>query len=72
MILSNEEIGNEIKKMEKEADLIRDNITSICWWMRGSISYTEAWQLSERDRKSINKLIKDNLETTKKTGVQLI
>lgn len=72
MILSNEEIGREIQKLDKEIKLIRENIVQLCWWMRGSITYAEAWQLSESDRNAINKLIKENIETTNKTGVQLI
>lgn len=37
--------------------------------MRGSISYDEAMQLSFAEREEIGKLINDNLETTKKTGL---
>jgi hypothetical protein len=37
--------------------------------MRGSISFDEAMQLSLPDREEIAKLINDNLETTKKTGL---
>ena len=39
------------------------------WYMRGGISYDHALQLSVGERKLINKLIKDNLETTKKSGL---
>jgi hypothetical protein len=35
--------------------------------MRGGISYEEAMQTSQDERKIINDIIKDNLETTKKT-----
>jgi len=37
--------------------------------MRGGISYTEALNLSFHDRDSINKIVKENLETSKKTGM---
>lgn len=72
MILSNEEIGKEIQKLDREIKLIRENIVQLCWWMRGSLTYSEAWQLSEFDRNAMNKLIKENIETMNKTGVQLI
>jgi len=35
--------------------------------MRGSISYEDAMLLSFNDRNLINKIIKDNIETTEKT-----
>jgi len=37
--------------------------------MRGGMSFAEAWDLSFRDRQEISKLIKENLETTKKSGM---
>lgn len=33
--------------------------------MRGGISYTDVLNLSIEERKAINKIIEDNLETTK-------
>ena len=41
----------------------------LCWYMRGSISYTEAMELGHLEREIIVKLIKDNLETAKKSGM---
>ena len=37
--------------------------------MRGGITYEEAMQMSEADRKIVNEIVKDNLETTKKSGL---
>jgi hypothetical protein len=37
--------------------------------MRGGISYAEAMNLSQDEREIINDIIKDNLETTKKSGL---
>jgi len=37
--------------------------------MRGGVTYDEACALSFEDRSSIGDIIKDNLETTKKTGL---
>lgn len=37
--------------------------------MRGGITLDQAMQLSYRDRESIAELIKNNLETTKKSGL---
>jgi hypothetical protein len=37
--------------------------------MRGSISLEEAYQLDFEDRNILFKLVEENLETTKKTGL---
>jgi hypothetical protein len=37
--------------------------------MRGSIGIEEAYQLDQEDRTIIFKIIEENLETTKKTGL---
>jgi hypothetical protein len=55
--------------MEKESNGIREEALKMSWYMRGGLSYDHALQLSVAERKSINTLIKDNLETTKKTGL---
>ena len=37
--------------------------------MRGGITYDEAMQMSESDRSIVNEIVKENLETTKKSGL---
>jgi hypothetical protein len=71
LILSNEEIGNELEKLEGESNEIKDAIINICWWMRGGISHTEAWNLTHKEREMVNNLIKNNLETMKKNKNQI-
>ena len=39
------------------------------WFMRGGLTYDQAMALGIQEREIINNLIKDNLETTKKTGL---
>lgn len=39
------------------------------WYMRGGISYQEALNLSFSERNMIGDIIKDNLDTTKKSGL---
>ena len=41
----------------------------MCWYMRGGLTYNEALHLSWDEREVIGNVIKDNLETTKKTGM---
>jgi hypothetical protein len=55
--------------MEKETKARKDDILRICWYMRGALSYSEGMMLSRTDQEIINKIIKDNLETTKKSNL---
>lgn len=41
----------------------------MAWYMRGGISYNDVLNLSVTERKSISKLIEENMETTKKSGL---
>lgn len=66
LTLSNEEIVELLDSMEKQSKAYRDDIMRICWHMRGSISYEDAMFLTRDDRASVNKLIKENIETTQK------
>ena len=40
--------------------------------MRGSVSLTEAYQLCNDDRRMLHELIKENIETVKKTKLPLL
>ena len=55
--------------MDSEANAIRSENMKMCWYMRGGITYTEVMNLSHAERKIIGSIIKENLETTKKTGL---
>jgi hypothetical protein len=59
------------KHFSMDFDQIKDSVINICWWMRGGISHYEAWNLSEKERSMIQKLIKSNLETMKKTKMPM-
>jgi len=55
--------------MGKETDNIRQEAFRMTWYMRGGLSYETAMQLSAAERKLINKIVNDNMETTKKSGL---
>lgn len=55
-------------KMDKEARALKKDALKLCWYMRG-LSYSEAMNMSWEERELIGEIIKDNLETTKKTGL---
>jgi hypothetical protein len=56
-----------IESMEKESNDIRQEALKMSWYMRGGLSYADALNMSSAERGHVNTLIKDNLETTKKT-----
>lgn len=40
--------------------------------MRGSITWDQVWELDNETIKNIQKLIKQNIENTKKTGMPIL
>jgi hypothetical protein len=55
--------------MEKDCQAIRQEALKISWFMRGGLTYDQTMALGIQERELINELIKDNLETTKKSGL---
>jgi hypothetical protein len=53
--------------MDKSVRDIKEESLKLAWYMRGGLSYTEAMNLSMGERQIINSIIKENLETTKKS-----
>jgi hypothetical protein len=54
--------------MESATKELRSELIKICWYMRGGVTYNEACGMSPIERKIVSQLVKENLETTKKTG----
>lgn len=69
MSLSLAEIDQLAKDMETEIKAIKDELFRYCWYMRGGLSFSEAYDLSHEDREIISKIIADNLDTTKESGL---
>ena len=61
------EILEEVKKLEKEQKQIKAELLKICWYMRGGVTYEEAFALSFEEKAIIGDIVNENLETTKKT-----
>jgi hypothetical protein len=57
-----------LRDLEKEGKSMKHEILKICWFMRGGVTYQEALEMGFEDRKIIGDIVKDNLDTTKKTG----
>jgi hypothetical protein len=56
------------KKMDKDVRAVKKEVLKLCWYMRG-LSYSEGMSLSWEEREIVGEIIKENLETTKKTGL---
>ena len=69
MTLDNEAIVGLLEQYDKESKAFKDEALRMCWYMRGGLTYGEALELSEQERDIINNIIKDNMETTKKSGL---
>ena len=64
-----EEILKEVDNLDRESKELKIDLMKLCWYMRGSITLDDAYYLSIEDRQIISELIKENLETTKKSGL---
>lgn len=69
MTLSREEIIALVEQYEKEARAFKAECLRMCWHMRGGLSYDEAVMLSQGEREIISNMVKDHMETTKKSGL---
>lgn len=69
MTLDNQDIVKLINDYDRESKALREEILRICWHMRGGLTYDEGFMLSQQERDIIGNIIKDNMETTKKSGM---
>lgn len=65
MTLDVPEIESEIAKLENESKALKKELFKMAWFMRGGLSFTEAYMLDQQDREIISKIIEENLELTK-------
>ena len=68
-MLDSDGIVKLVEAMEKETRNIRLDVLKMCWYMRGGVTYEEAMQMSITDRDIVNDIVKENLATTKKSGL---
>ena len=57
-----------LKDLDSETKNLKHELLKICWYMRGGVTYQEALNMSLEERRIVSNIVKDNLETTKKTG----
>ena len=54
-------------QMWKEAMAIKYEAQRLAWYMRGGIDFNDIMNMSTDEINNINKIVDDNLETTKKS-----
>ena len=64
-----EEILKEVDNLDRESKDLKLDLMKLCWYMRGSITLDDAYSLCIEDRQIVSEVIKENLETTKKSGL---
>ena len=58
-----------LEDYDQQSRAIKEEMIRFTWWMRGGISYTDAMSLSQEENKIIRDIIKENMETTNKSGM---
>jgi hypothetical protein len=69
LTLTIEEIQVIVKQLENESKALKHEIYKLAWFMRGALSFEEAYNLDQTDREIIAKIIEENLETSKLSGM---
>jgi len=67
--MSVDEMVAYFEQLERQTKALREEALRLCWYMRGGINFEDAMLLSSADRAAIGSIIKENLETAKKTGM---
>ena len=63
------EILRYVDGLDKESKELKEDLLKICWYMRGGVTVDDAFSMSYEERVLIGNIIKENLETSKKTGM---
>ena len=66
--MGDSEIISHLKDFDNETKNLKLELMKICWFMRGGMSWNEALILSPDEREIVSQLVKENMETTKKSG----
>jgi hypothetical protein len=66
--MGDSDIVKHLKDFDSEAKNLKLELMKICWFMRGGMSWQESLNLSPDERSIAAQLVKENMDTTKKTG----
>ena len=57
-----------LKDFDSQVKNLKLELMKVCWFMRGGMSWNEALVLSPGEREIVSQLVKENMDTTKKSG----
>jgi len=67
--LDREQVIEYLTKLDNETKAIKHEALKFAWFMRGGLSYEDALMLGQQEREIVSKIIKENLDTTKDSGL---
>jgi hypothetical protein len=68
-----EEISDYLIGLEEEISNFKKDLAQLSWYMRGGVTYEQLLHIySYDDREAMYKVIKDNIELTKNSGMPLV
>ncbi len=71
--MPNSDMETYFQSLENQTKAIKDEIFRISWYMRGGVTSEDLFdRYSFEDRQILNEIIKENIETTKKSGIALL
>jgi len=68
LTLGQSDLLKYFENLENEGKNLKHELLKMRWYMRGGITYQEALVMGVQEREMVASIIKENLETTKKTG----
>jgi hypothetical protein len=67
------DLSDYLKSFENQISNIKDDIFRISWFMRGGVTSYELFHVYSRDdRVILNKIIKDNIDLSNKSGMPFV
>lgn len=67
------EINQIARDYENQIKQLKDTLYRIGWHMRGSLTFNDLFNvISFEDRQILSEIIKENIETTNKTGLAIL
>ena len=66
--MGDSDIVKYLKDFESESKNLKLELFKVCWFLHGGVTWQEALNLSPEERTIVSQLVKENMETTKKSG----
>ena len=67
--MGDSDIISYLKDFDNDTKNLKLELMKICWFMRGGMSWNESLVLSPDERAIVSQLVKENMDTTKKSGL---